>query len=147
MSDIGDPILSLNGELYPNCIWVDKAGVTLNPSSYPKLFEKYGTKYGGDGVTTFGLPDFSDCAIWGNETPGQRLNAALPNITGGFTADGRNAEPYGAFYLRSNNTGDDGSGNGGNYAFDASRSSSVYQNGVTTVYPNRMTVRVMTRYK
>ena len=52
----------------------------------------------------------------------------VPNITGGFTADGRDAAPYGAFYLRSNSVGNDGSGNGGNYGIDASRCSSVYQN-------------------
>jgi len=35
--------------------WCD--GCMLNPKQYPELFQKMGTKYGGDGKTTFAVPD------------------------------------------------------------------------------------------
>jgi microcystin-dependent protein len=35
--------------------WCD--GRMLDPKQYPELFQKLGTKYGGDGKTTFALPD------------------------------------------------------------------------------------------
>lgn len=148
---VGDPILSVTGKLYENCIWGDKSGVLLNPKSYPLLFKEYGTKFGGDGVNTFGIPNFSDCAIWANETPGQRLGAALPNITGTYQQYHNSVAGgiSGAFYYSGSTRGGEGNGNFGNkrLAFDASRSSSVYKSGTTTVYPNRMTVRVMIRYQ
>lgn len=37
--------------------WADAAGQLLAISQYSALFSLYGTTYGGDGRTTFGLPD------------------------------------------------------------------------------------------
>lgn len=37
--------------------WISCAGQYLSPSSYPSLFSLIGTTYGGDGRTTFALPD------------------------------------------------------------------------------------------
>lgn len=41
------------------------AGQELNISDYPALFARYGTTYGGDGITTFNLPDYSGLTIVG----------------------------------------------------------------------------------
>lgn len=150
---VGDPILSVTGKLYENCIWGDKSGVLLNPKSYPLLFKEYGTKFGGDGVNTFGIPNFADCAIWGNETPGQRLNAALPNITGRICQGTLGSGNYcnGVFRQDSGILANWPGGSGDWHLrlsyIDASLGASVYKSGTTTVYPNRMTVRVMIRYQ
>ena len=37
--------------------WAECDGRTLSPAAYPDLFALVGTTYGGDGVSTFGLPD------------------------------------------------------------------------------------------
>jgi microcystin-dependent protein len=37
--------------------WARCDGQLLDPAEHPQLFELLGTRYGGDGVTTFGLPD------------------------------------------------------------------------------------------
>ncbi len=149
--------MSVTGKLYENCIWGDKSSVLLNPKSYPLLFKEYGTKFGGDGVNTFGIPNFSDCAIWANETPGQRLGAALPNINGQIKLAGIYAHSSisGVFNGSVNPTTGTGATHNSTknneqiqlLNFSAANSSSVYKNGTTTVYPNRMTVRVMIRYQ
>lgn len=41
------------------------AGQELNISDYPTLFARYGTTYGGDGITTFNLPDYSGLTVVG----------------------------------------------------------------------------------
>lgn len=89
------------------------AGQELNISDYPTLFARYGTTYGGDGVTTFNLPDYSGLTIVGldnsdsdfgtlgetvgskqhNHTPGDTLTACIGSPTGnanalGFAATG-----------------------------------------------------------
>lgn len=38
--------------------WLYANGQVINISQAPNLFSLIGTKYGGDGITTFGLPDF-----------------------------------------------------------------------------------------
>ncbi len=46
------------GETLPDSTWLWADGSAVSRSSYPVLFERYGTRYGpGDGVTTFNLPD------------------------------------------------------------------------------------------
>lgn len=40
--------------------WAKCEGKMYHPKSYPDLFKKYGTIFGGDGVTTFGTPDFRE---------------------------------------------------------------------------------------
>ncbi|MEO1045691.1 MAG: tail fiber protein [Pseudomonadota bacterium] len=65
--------------------WADAAGSILPISSNPALFSLFGTNYGGDGRTTFGLPDLRGRAPISDGTgPG------LPNYvigqTGGSTS-------------------------------------------------------------
>jgi len=38
--------------------WINADGQILPIAQYTALFSLYGTTYGGDGVTTFGIPDF-----------------------------------------------------------------------------------------
>ncbi len=53
--------------------WTDAAGQLLPINSYQALFSLYGTTYGGDGRTTFGLPD-----LRGRTAMGQGRGPGLP---------------------------------------------------------------------
>lgn len=57
-------------------------GATPLIATYPDLYAVIGTRYGGDGVTTFGVPNMIGRVAWGATTPGTYLAAGLPNITG-----------------------------------------------------------------
>ena len=58
-------------------------GAAVGRTTYPELFAAIGTLYGeGDGETTFNLPDLIDRFAQGSVTPGQKIEAGLPNITG-----------------------------------------------------------------
>jgi hypothetical protein len=146
---IGQPQFTLDFSTLPdNCIWLE--GAEVSRTTYASLFAIYGTTYGeGDGSTTFNLPDFRDKAVWGGTTAGY-LEAGLPNITGAFDA---NIAPewvqYGAFYgvYNDNYRINGAKGSACITHFDASRSSSVYKNDVTTVQPPSIKVRVYTRYQ
>ena len=54
----------------PAAPWVPMYGQTLLIASYPVLFAKIGAIYGGDGVTTFGLPDARGRSIAGQDNMG-----------------------------------------------------------------------------
>lgn len=56
----------------------EAAGQLLSISQYTALFSLYGTYYGGDGRTTFGLPD-----LRGRVAVGQGAGAGLPNVNMG----------------------------------------------------------------
>ena len=64
-------------------------GAEVGRETYPDLFAAIGTTFGeGDGETTFNLPDLIDRFAQGSATPGRKVEAGLPNITGdagGFT--------------------------------------------------------------
>lgn len=84
------------------------AGQELKISDYPTLFARYGTTYGGDGITTFNLPDYSGLTVVGlsssdsdfdtlgaivgskqhNHTPGETLTACIGSPTGNANALG-----------------------------------------------------------
>lgn len=59
-------------------------GAELSVSVYPELFAVLGTKYGGNGTTTFKLPVAEDViyAAGVNHTVGETVAEGLPNITG-----------------------------------------------------------------
>jgi len=46
--------------------WLLCNGSTVNVADYPRLFAILGTTFGGDGVTTFGLPDIQDRFLVGS---------------------------------------------------------------------------------
>ena len=84
------------------------AGQELKISDYPTLFARYGTTYGGDGITTFNLPDYSGLTVVGlsssdsdfgtlgatvgskqhNHTPGETLTACIGSPWGNANALG-----------------------------------------------------------
>lgn len=45
--------------------WVLCNGAILDIASYPEAFAKFGTKWGGNGTTTFGIPNADDRSILG----------------------------------------------------------------------------------
>jgi len=55
---IGD--LKLNAGLYSNDEWIICDGAVLNVIDRPRLAAQLGSIYGGDGVDTFGIPDYRD---------------------------------------------------------------------------------------
>jgi len=57
----GDIKLRPNQNAITNHLLCD--GSTLNITDFPQLYEEIGTDFGGDGVTTFALPDYSGQAL------------------------------------------------------------------------------------
>ncbi|WP_375038580.1 phage tail protein [Acinetobacter sp. RW6] len=119
-------------------------GKIYNISEYPKLAVKLGNKYGGDGVLTFGVPDYRAEFLRGwdhgkgidlSRTLGSQQEDAIRNIEGsmraGSTPDGNTQfidllEATGAFEVIEGNkafTGDDAGGTGQAWgvSFDASK--------------------------
>lgn len=130
--------------------WLRCDGSTYNISEYPALFAAVGTKYGGDGKTTFAVPNLHRKFREGTTTDsevGTSVSAGLPNITGegdwvfgGYASTGKFT---GSMYHVSlpNNPGATG---GNDYyngkpgiGIDASRSSSIYGNA-STVQPSSL---------
>lgn len=55
-------------------------GAAVGRETWPDLFGVIGTTYGeGDGETTFNLPDLMDRFAQGSTTPGQKIEAGLPD--------------------------------------------------------------------
>lgn len=71
--------------------WVKTNGALYNIAKYPKAFAIFGTKHGGDGITTFAVPDWRGDAIRVNDDGrgidsgrvlGSEQEDAVQNITG-----------------------------------------------------------------
>lgn len=130
-------------------------GSTVSRSTYSNLYAVLGTKYGaGDGTTTFSIPDLIDRYPKGASTAGSYTNAKAPNITGGpfISQPGTDGALFGSAY-QSNGPRDERQfpGNGRTYItvaskIDASRSSSVYQDSVTTLEPASLTLLPLIKY-
>lgn len=112
-------------------------GAAVGRETYPELFAAIGTAFGGgDGSTTFNLPDLINRFAQGSLNPGQKIEAGLPNIEGTAAF---NCEVSGAFYQI--NSG------GWNYAnrgtvitgFSAQRSNAIY-GASNTVQPPALTL-------
>lgn len=75
------------GSVAPNG-WLECNGATLQISQYPELYAAIGTTYGGDGVTTFALPELTrDNGLFirsasAERTVGSLQGDAIRNITG-----------------------------------------------------------------
>lgn len=109
---------------------------------YEDLWHKIGNTFGepssGD---KFKLPNLISLCIWGTpNSPGTKINAGLPNITGTVTSYDFIEQPVvtGCFYdagTSSYNPPGDGSGTSHKLGFNASRSSSIYGKSSTVQPP------------
>ena len=138
-------------------LWCD--GSAVSRTAYPDLFALIGTLYGeGDGVSTFNLPNLNMGEfLEGSSTAGTAKEAGMPNVKGTLWARQMGVGNYsiaaysdnGALYesgtyntnlaYLAGNTAS--SGKPTFISLDASRSSSIYKNDVTTVQPKSVTVK------
>ena len=147
---IGRPMPEENNVLLDNEVWLE--GATVNIVDYPKLFKVYGTKYGGDGTTTFKLPDMRGRTLWGSpDGSNGYIEAKLPNIKGSCGKfDVYEAGGEGCFNISSQTYGNTREQWGGTVAaigFNASSSNSIYSDDATTVQPPAFKVRWKTRFE
>ena len=70
------------GGNYAPADWALCQGQLLTMSAYPLLYSLLGTRYGGDGITTFGLPDLRSRVAMG-AGQGAGLSAYTQGQTGG----------------------------------------------------------------
>lgn len=130
-------------------LWCD--GSALSRIDYAELFAKIGTKFGsGDGSTTFNIPDFTGGRfIEGDSSSGTYKNAGLPNIKGAVGMRAMFYDISGSLYKDASTTYNESSGgdrNGTILRLDASRSSSIYSDSITTVQPKSLTSKWIIRY-
>ena len=145
---IGRPTPEENNVLLDNEVWLE--GATVNIVDYPKLFKVYGTKYGGDGITTFVLPDMRGRVLWGSpDGSNGYIEAKLPNIKGSFDGVEGNGTPEGCFYPTEIPAIYSGASGRGDYkiGFNASLSNPIYSDDATTVQPPAFKVRWKTRFE
>ena len=140
--------------------WLLCDGSAVSRTEYAALFAVIGTTYGsGNGSTTFNLPNLTDKFIQGNATSGTVKTAGLPNIKGSaefrsmdYNAGATPTGTTGAFYQTRGSYNLDGykqenaSVVVNTMVLDASRSSSVYSDSVTTVQPPAVTMRYIIKY-
>ena len=129
----------------------------MSRSQYSRLFSVISTRYGGgDGYSTFNVPDMRDRFIEGAHSynVGTPLSAGLPNITafaGDFFCNGDHIDTSGAMYQASVHY-NDLAGQNDPYkqytvglGFNASRSSAVYGRS-STVQPNALNMNFIIKY-
>lgn len=128
--------------------WLRCDGSTYNISEYPALFAAVGTKYGGDGKTTFAVPNLHRKFREGTTTDGEvgtSVSAGLPNISGSVTRlfSQRDMTAHGCLEI-SSTTRTNLAGSSDAYPelivdvdHDASGSSSVY-GAASTVQPSSL---------
>ena len=157
---IGRPMPEENNVLLDNEVWLE--GATVNIVDYPKLFKVYGTKYGGDGTTTFKLPDLRNRVLWGSSDGSNGyIESKLPNIKGDFILGGDggthpqtgSSAASGAYQFTSTSSGATFENTGAgqtrydNINFNASRSNSIYSDSTKIVQPPAFKVRWKTRFE
>lgn len=156
---IGRPMPEENNVLLDNEVWLE--GATVNIVDYPKLFKIYGTKYGGNGTTTFKLPDMRGRTLWGSpDGSNGYIESKLPNIKGNVHLEGdggsrakQTSTASGAFNWINPGTGASFENTGGgqpwfsDFNFDASRSNSIYSDSAKIVQPPAFKVRWKTRFE
>jgi len=131
--------------------WLICNGAAVSRTQYSSLFSVIGTTFGGgDGTTTFNLPNLINKFIEGSDTVGTEKEAGLPNITGHLynIKAPNNGSADGAFTLIKHTNAQDGgtasSWGYTNFSFDASRSSAIYGNS-DTVQPPAVTMKYIIR--
>lgn len=134
--------------------WLQCNGAAVSRTTYARLFKKIGTKYGaGDGSTTFNLPDLQHRVLEGTNTTSevaQKVEAGLPDITGGFGYVVWSRGARGAYAVGTTNpqpVNRNVTNEGGEYVgwvdFLASKSASVY--GGSTVQPSSLRLMAIIR--
>lgn len=137
--------------------WLLCNGQAVSRSQFSRLFSVISTRYGGgDGYSTFNVPDMRDRFIEGAHSynVGTPLSAGVPNITASaseFYCNGDHINTNGAMYQTSA-THDDLMGSADLWkqyrvglGFDASRSSAVYGRS-STVQPNALNMNFIIKY-
>lgn len=124
--------------------WLLCEGQAVSRTQYSGLFAVIGTTFGGgDGTTTFNVPNLINKFIEGSDTVGTEKEAGVPNITGAvpnFWCGGPTSA-NGAFALAgSGSSYGGGTSSGKGFNFDASRSSAIYGNS-NTVQPPAVTMK------
>lgn len=134
-------------------------GRAISRTTYSELFSLIGTAFGtGNGTTTFNIPDYRGLFLrgWsgGSGRDSSRIYGTIqqsgsPNIIGTIPYDRPwYSHPSGVFVDSGQAGGAGGTSNNCRYAtFDASRSSSVYQNGLEEVRPVNSTCYYVIRIK
>lgn len=120
-------------------------------ANYATLLEQNGAVgvfgWDGQGTTAFRVPSLNDIFIETGTAAqiGDYIAPGIPNITANFGVKGGENLSGAAYNAGSypQNALSSGSGSGTNIGFNASRSSSVYKNNVTTVQPNTVRYRAM----
>ena len=145
----GTPIGSIEyfAMAVPPAGYLKADGAVVGRETYPDLFDAIGTTFGaGDGVSTFNLPDLIDRFAQGSLSPGQKIEAGLPNIEA-FLPNSTSGSPSkftGAAYRTGTSQEEVGLTGGSAWrdfdvAIDASRSSPVY-GAADTVQPPALTL-------
>lgn len=134
--------------------WLLCNGQAVSRSQYSRLFSVISTRYGGgDGWSTFNVPDMRDRFIEGANSynVGTPLSAGLPNITGTTQTNDDTSAVGGAFRVE-RQFGTDSNAtlyyqliNEYQVSFDASRSSAVYGRS-STVQPNALNMNFIIKY-
>ena len=133
-------------------------GSSLLREDYDDLFDAIGTTYGAVDDYHFNIPNYEGAflrGVGGNAaTLGTKQDGGVPNITGqhsGVISWG--GTPWNNGCFTANSEGNTGIGHSGdkhwNYSYitlNASRSSSVYQDGLTEVRPDNMSVMWVIKY-
>lgn len=89
-------IISYAGNTTPNG-FLDCSGASLSPSTYTNLFGVIGTTYGGNGSTTFNLPNMS------NNLVSDVATGAIPVYGNGMTLGLTNGSLNGGLYFHISN--------------------------------------------
>ena len=134
--------------------WLLCNGQAVSRSQYSRLFSVISTRYGGgDGYSTFNVPDMRDRFIEGAHSynVGTPLSAGIPNITGTTQTNDDTSAVGGAFRVeRPFGTENHATLwyqviNEYQVSFDASRSSAVYGRS-STVQPNALNMNFIIKY-
>lgn len=133
--------------------WLLCNGAAISRTTYSALYNVIGTTYGGgDGRTTFALPNLIDKFVQGAATAGTYKEAGLPNITGSHYMDEivKYYSIEGTFYFyepepRLRSIAGSNNYSSGYLKFDASRSNPIYGKS-TTVQPPALTMLPIIKY-
>lgn len=145
--------------------FLDCSGASLNPTTYDNLFKVIGTTYGGDGSTTFNLPNLNNNSfLEGSDTVGV-VKSASASVPDHYHAFGYNTANNGGRFIATSSTVEyrladgvsyrqwNGSGGGGGYNDDAATAAKA--NMVTslpttdtsvTVQPKSVTIKYCIKY-